>query len=166
MTEQTPIIIQQFQLIDLDQVIEINRECLPENYPERFFRTIYSEFPSGFIVAKIGEHVIGYTMARVEAGLSHYSIFHRGKKGHTVSIAVKPEYRRKGVGKMLLKKSIEAMIEQGVNELFLEVRVSNNAGVNLYKNFGYEIIKEIRNYYRDFESAYLMAKKVAKDKSI
>ncbi|WP_455143179.1 ribosomal protein S18-alanine N-acetyltransferase [Candidatus Hodarchaeum mangrovi] len=166
MTEQTPILIQQFQLKDLDQVIEINRECLPENYPERFFRTIYSELPSAFIVAKIGEQVIGYTMARVETGLSHYSIFHRGKKGHTVSIAVKPEYRRKGIAKMLLKRSIEAMVEHGVNELFLEVRVSNDAAVNLYKNFGYEILKEIRNYYRDYESAYLMAKKVPKDKLI
>ena len=57
---------------------------------------------------------------------------------------------------------ITAMIKQGVNELFLEVRVSNKEAVYLYQSLGYEILKEIRHYYRDFEAAYLMAKKVLK----
>jgi ribosomal-protein-alanine N-acetyltransferase len=54
------------------------------------------------------------------------------------------------------------MIEQGANELFLEVRVSNEAAVNLYQSLGFKILKEIRHYYRDFEGAYLMAQKVPK----
>ena len=31
------------------------------------------------------------------------------------------------------------------------------------QSLGYEIFKEIRPYYRDFEAAYLMAQKVSKD---
>ena len=160
MTEQSSTIIRRFDLKDLDQVITINKETLPENYPERFFRTIFAELPSAFQVCQLDGIILGYTMARIETGLSHYSIFHRAKKGHTVSIAVKPAYRRKGIAKRLLKESITAMINQGATELFLEVRESNTAAVNLYKTMEYEIIKEIRHYYRDHESAYLMALKI------
>lgn len=162
MTEQSQVLYRRFELKDLDFVMDINRKCLPENYPERFFRTIYSELPSAFIVCEINSTVIGYTMARIESGLSHYSIFHRAKKGHTVSIAILPEYRRRGFGSKLLKESIEAMIQQGATELFLEVRMSNDAAIKLYESMGYKILKEIRHYYRDFEGAYLMALKVQK----
>ena len=160
MTEQSSMVFRRFELSDLDQVIEINHQCLPENYPERFFQTIFSELPSAFLICIINEELIGYTMARIETGLSNFSIFHRAKKGHTISIAVKPEYRRMGVATKLLEASISAMTQQGATELYLEVRISNEAAVNLYRSLEYKIIKEIRHYYRDFESAYLMARKV------
>ncbi|MHA2223641.1 MAG: ribosomal protein S18-alanine N-acetyltransferase [Candidatus Hodarchaeales archaeon] len=160
MTELSSFIIRKFELKDLEQVMEINKQTLPENYPESFFRQIHSELPSAFLICELDREIIGYTMARIETGLSHYSIFHRTKKGHTVSIAIKPEYRRKRIGTKLLRESKAAMIKQGVKELFLEVRVSNIAAVNLYKLIGYEILKEIRHYYRDNEAAYLMSQKI------
>lgn len=162
MTKQIAFLVRQFQLDDLDDVVSINRKCLPENYPERFFRLTFSEFPSGFHVCELDGKIVGYTMARIEGGLSLFSVFHRAKKGHTISIAVLPEYRLMGIGKSLLKASVDAMIDKGVIELFLEVRVSNIAGVKLYESIDYEIIKEIRHYYRDSESAYLMAKRLKK----
>lgn len=150
---------------DLDNVISINRTCLPENYPEGFFRTIFSEFPAGFVVAEANGSIIGYTMARIETGLSLYSIFHRAKKGHTVSIAVLPEYRRKKIATKLIRASAEAMKDYGVDELYLEVRMSNNAAVKLYESLNFEIVKELRHYYRDMEGAYLMAQKIRKNQT-
>ena len=139
--------------------------CLPENYPEGFFRTIFSEFPSGFLVAETNGSIIGYTMSRIETGLSMFSIFHRAKKGHTVSVAVIPGYRRKKVATQLIKESIEAMKEYGANELYLEVRMSNITAVKLYESLDFKIVKELRHYYRDMEGAYLMAQKVPKNQS-
>ncbi|MFW9856032.1 MAG: GNAT family N-acetyltransferase [Candidatus Thorarchaeota archaeon] len=162
MTEQSGIIIRPFELKFLDQVKEINRICLPENYPEHFFRTVYSELPSGFIICEVDSQVVGYTMARLESGMSHFSLFHRAKKGHTVSLAVLPPYRRQGMGTKLIKESMAAMIAAGANELFLEVRISNQPAINLYQKVGFQIVKEIRHYYRDYEAAYLMALKVSK----
>ncbi len=162
MIDLSSMIIRKFELKDLDQVMEINRQTLPENYPESFFRIIHAELPCAFLIGEIDGELIGYTMARIERGLSHYSIFHRAKKGHTVSIAIKPKYRRRGFATELLKESMAAMIKEGVNELFLEVRISNIAAVCLYKSLGFEILKEIRHYYRDFEAAYLMVQKIPK----
>ena len=164
MTKQVSFIIRQFKLDDLDGVISINRKCLPENYPDRFFRLTFSEFPSGFHVCEMDGKLVGYTMARIEGGLSLFSVFHRAKKGHTISIAVLPEYRLMGIGSSLLNASVKAMIDKEATELFLEVRVSNIGGVKLYEAIDYEIIKEIHHYYRDSESAYLMAKKLKKPK--
>ncbi len=99
-------------------------------------------------------------MCRIETGLSMFSIFHRAKKGHTVSVAVIPEYRRKKIATQLIQASIEAMKEYGANELYLEVRMSNNTAVKLYQSLEFKIVKELRHYYRDMEGAYLMAQKV------
>ena len=107
--------------------------------------------------------IVGYTMGRIESGLSLFSIFHRAKKGHTVSIAVIPEWRRKGIATRLIKESTTAMKNNGANELFLEVRMSNEAAVELYKSLDFKIVKELRHYYRDMEGAYLMAQKVKRD---
>ncbi|MHA1940343.1 MAG: ribosomal protein S18-alanine N-acetyltransferase [Candidatus Hodarchaeales archaeon] len=153
------MIIRGFELKDLDLVVNINRRCLPENYPEGFFRTVFSECPSAFLVAEIDGMIVGYTMGRIESGLSLFSIFHRAKKGHTVSIAVLPEWRRKGIATRLIKESTIAMKNNGANEFFLEVRMSNEAAVGLYESLGFKIVKELRNYYRDMEGAYLMAQK-------
>ena len=142
MTEQTSVVIRNFELKDLDNVIDINRKCLPENYPEGFFRTIFSESPKGFILAEANGRIIGYTMGRIETGLSLFSIFHRAKKGHTVSIAVLPEYRRNKIATKLISASTTGMLEYGADELFLEVRISNTAGVKLYESLGYKVIKE------------------------
>ena len=163
MTEQATLTIRRFNLKDLDEVININRKCLPENYPEGFFRTIFSECPEAFLVAETDGIIVGYTMGRIESGLSLFSIFHRAKKGHTVSIAVLPEFRRNGIASRLIKKSVIAMSNYRAEELFLEVRISNKAAVGLYEYIGYKIIKELRNYYRDMEGALLMAMKVPKD---
>ncbi|MHA1978291.1 MAG: GNAT family N-acetyltransferase [Candidatus Hodarchaeales archaeon] len=162
MTEQTSLIIRNFALKDLDAVIDINRRCLPENYPEGFFRTIFSECPRGFILAEVDGSIVGYTMGRIESGLSLFSIFHRAKKGHTVSIAVLPEYRRNKIASKLISASTKGMRGYGAEELFLEVRISNSVAVKLYESLGYKVIKELRHYYRDMEGAYLMAKKMKK----
>jgi ribosomal-protein-alanine N-acetyltransferase len=158
--EQASVTIRGFELKDLDTVITINRLCLPENYPEGFFRTIYAEFPSGFIVAEVNGSIIGYTMSRIESGLSLFSIFHRAKKGHTISIAVLPEFRRRRIATQLIEASVEAMKAFGAEELYLEVRVSNDAAVKLYESLNFKIVKELRHYYRDMEGAHLMAQKV------
>ncbi len=163
MTEQTSVIIRYFDLKDLDNVIDINRKCLPENYPEGFFRTIFAECPKGFVLAEVEGTIVGYTMGRIESGLSLFSIFHRAKKGHTVSIAVLPEYRRNKIATQLIDASTSGMKEYGAEELFLEVRISNSAAVKLYESLGYKILKELRHYYRDMEGAYLMAQKVKKN---
>ncbi|MCX8171674.1 MAG: ribosomal protein S18-alanine N-acetyltransferase [Candidatus Bathyarchaeota archaeon] len=145
--------IRRFRLEDLDQVMYINRTCLPENYSTYFFIDLYKNFPETFIVAEEGNRVVGYIMCRIEGGFSGFSLV---KRGHVISIAVLPEHRHKGIGETLLKEALQSMMNHGVKECYLEVRVSNTPAINLYKKVGFKIEKVIRGYYSDGEDAYLM----------
>jgi len=146
--------LRKFKPEDLNQVIYINQTCLPENYSTYFFMELYRNFPETFIVAEEDGKVIGYIMCRIESGFSGFSFV---KKGHVISIAVLPDYRRRGVGEALLKEALQAMVTHySVKECYLEVRVSNTPAINLYRKLGFKIDGVIRRYYADGENAYLM----------
>lgn len=149
--------IRQFQDEDLQSVVHINRACLPENYPESFFRYIFNSFPEGFLVVEIENEIIGYIMTRIEYGKSNYSKFRLVKKGHIISLAVLPEYQKQGYGKKLLNNALIEMKKKEANECFLEVRKSNDIAHLLYQSLNFEKIKELKKYYADNESADLMS---------
>ncbi|MEM1586356.1 MAG: ribosomal protein S18-alanine N-acetyltransferase [Candidatus Bathyarchaeia archaeon] len=151
--------LRRFREEDLEQVIYINRTCLPENYSAYFFMELYSNYPETFIVAEVGKKIVGYVMCRIETSFLGFSLT---KRGHVISIAVLPGYRRKGVGEALLREALQAMDKYyGVKECYLEVRVSNTPAINLYKKLGFEIERIIRGYYADGENAYLMRIKMS-----
>jgi ribosomal-protein-alanine N-acetyltransferase len=111
-------------------------------------------------VATVDGKVIGYIMCRVEVGLSNFGFGGLLKKGHIVSIAVLPEYRRKGVGKALINTAIEGMRFYNAKQCFLEVRMTNISAVGMYKNLGFEVTRTIHGYYADGEDAYVMSRKL------
>ncbi|MCS7140137.1 MAG: ribosomal protein S18-alanine N-acetyltransferase [Candidatus Nezhaarchaeota archaeon] len=156
-------VIRRFREEDLPSVIYINRTCLPENYAPDFFLYHFHEFPEGFLVAEMKGEIVGYIMSRIDRGFSYY--FHGmtvNAKGHIISLAVLPHARRKGIAKKLLREAIEAISSKEVEEVYLEVRVSNIPAVNLYKKLGFKIVKRVPGYYADGEDAYVMLLKIAK----
>ena len=102
----------------------------------------------------------GYIMCRIEVGLSSFGLGGLVRKGHVVSIAVLPEARRKGVATALIKAAMEGMGYYKAKQIYLEVRVTNGAGVTLYQKLGLEVTKTISGYYSDGEDAYVMSKKL------
>lgn len=152
-----------FQDTDLDDVVMVNRTCLPENYAPYFFMEIYYKYPEGFIVAQnIEGSVVGYCMWRVEKSFSHFKVsLRRIKVAHLISIAVLEDYRRKTIGEQLFLNGIAAMRRtHGVQECYLEVRISNDPAIKMYQKHGFEKIKIIQGYYKDGEDANLMAKQL------
>lgn len=145
---------------DLQNVMQINRVCLPENYTDFFFMDLHQRFPETFIVAEENAEIAGYIMCRIEVGLSNYGFGGLVKKGHVVSIAVMPQYRRKGVAQAVINRAMEGMQYYKAKQCFLEVRVTNDAGISLYKKLGFEITRTINGYYSDGEDAYVMTKKL------
>jgi ribosomal-protein-alanine N-acetyltransferase len=138
--------------------MQINRVCLPENYTDLFFVDLFRRFPETFIVAEVDGQVVGYIMCRVEVGLSGFGLGGLVKKGHVVSVAVMPEHRRHGVGEALVAKALEAIKLYGAKQCYLEVRVSNEEAIGLYKKLGFEVTRTMRGYYADGEAAHVMTK--------
>jgi [ribosomal protein S18]-alanine N-acetyltransferase len=146
---------------DLPSVISINWAALPEHYSDSFFEERLRESPETFLLAEDERgSVVGYIMCRIEYGFSHVKRYGLARKGHIVSVAILEEHRRQGLGRALVEESLKGMRERGCSEAYLEVRVSNEPAVDLYKLLGFETVTTHHGYYRDGESAYLMSKLV------
>ena len=157
---QTTFNVRKFKPEDLQSIMQINRVCLPENYTDMFFIDLHQRFPETFIVAEDNGSIIGYAMSRVEVGLGNFSLGGLIRKGHVVSIAVLPQGRRKGIATALIKATMEGMVYYKAKQIYLEVRVTNAAGIDLYKKLDLEVTRTINGYYNDGEDAYVMSKKL------
>lgn len=72
-----------------------------------------------------------------------------GDELHIYSLDVEEKHRRKGYGKTLFSEMIRRAKLKGVTKATLEVRVGNEAAINLYRSFGF-IDEGIRaKYYHD-----------------
>ncbi|MCK4885718.1 GNAT family N-acetyltransferase, partial [Candidatus Bathyarchaeota archaeon] len=143
--------LRRFKTSDLDGVIRINRECLPENYTALFFINLYKRFPGTFIVAEADGEIVGYIMCRIETGIPSFKLLGITKKGHVISVAVLPSHHRKGIGYALIREAMQAMVNYNAKECYLEVRESNLSALHLYKKLGFETARTLRNYYADGE---------------
>ncbi len=152
--------IRKFIPNDLQAVMKINRDALPENYTDYFFIDLHERFPEAFIVAEQDGEIVGYIMSRVEVGLSSLGLGGLIRKGHVVSIAVLPQSRRKGVAQALMNAAMDGMRFYKAKQCYLEVRVTNEGGIKLYKKLGFEISRTVNGYYSDGEDAYVMTKKL------
>jgi ribosomal-protein-alanine N-acetyltransferase len=135
----------------------INTLCLPENYSEFFYVDLHEKYPNTFIVSIVEDNIVGYIMCRMETGFSELGKWNFTKKGHVVSIAVLPEYRKRGIGTSLMCQAMKEMRNYGMKECYLEVRVSNQIAKKLYRKIGFKEVKTIQGYYRDREAANVMA---------
>jgi len=152
---ESDLIVRQAELGDINDIIKINRLCLPENYSFDFFYRILTEFGFACVVGVEEGKIAGYLLSRVERPFSTF-IGLNSAKGHVISIAVLPEYRRKGVGAKIMKYGMQKLIENSIGTIYLEVRVSNIAAIEMYKKLGFYVKREFKHYYRDGESAFVM----------
>ncbi|MFH1327941.1 MAG: N-acetyltransferase [Candidatus Bathyarchaeota archaeon] len=152
--------IRRFTEKDVRQVMDINLNCLPENYSINFYLELYRVYPNTFIVAEHDAKVVGYVMFRIESGFSEINRLRFAKKGHLVSIAILPEHRGKGLGTNIMMVALDESKRYGCSETYLEVRPSNSNAIALYEKLGYSFIKEISSYYFDGENASEMGKKL------
>jgi ribosomal protein S18 acetylase RimI-like enzyme len=75
-------------------------------------------------------------------------------------LAVAPDARRQGLAKRLLMESEIFLRDQGITELYLEVRVSNQPARGLYEAQGWRFVDIRKAYYRNGEDAALYGRKL------
>jgi len=63
------------------------------------------------------------------------------------NVAVRPQYRRQGIGYELVNRMLEEMILRGVSSVLLEVRESNLPAQNCYARAGFVPVGRRKNYY-------------------
>jgi ribosomal-protein-alanine N-acetyltransferase len=86
-------------------------------------------------VARASGDTVGFALSRVVLD-----------EAELLLLAVKPDARRRGVGKSLLDHFIAAAINRGAQRVHLEVREGNSA-VKLYRTSGFTLAGRRRRYY-------------------
>jgi ribosomal-protein-alanine N-acetyltransferase len=70
-----------------------------------------------------------------------------GDQAEILTIGVVPHARRQGIGTLLLDGLLHYARERGASELFLEVRLDNEAAQQLYQRHGFAVLGKRRGYY-------------------
>lgn len=65
-----------------------------------------------------------------------------------LTLAVSPNDRRRGLGRMLVEEAARRAYHDRVESLFLEVDETNHAAVSLYKRLGFETVGQRSSYYQ------------------
>jgi len=131
---------------DIFDISNIEKQCFSVPWSENAIR---ESMAAGtiFYVAKTCGKTIGYM------GLSKIS-----GEGYVTNVAVLPEFRRQGIGKDILKFAIDDSIDE-LEFMSLEVRVSNEAAISLYENFGFKNVGTRKRFYTNpAEDAFIMTK--------
>lgn len=79
-------------------------------------------------------------------------------EAHVINIAVRENYRRRGIGELLLIRVIDRALELKASIVTLEVRASNITAQALYRKYGMTEVGLRKGYYTDNkEDAILMS---------
>lgn len=133
----------------LNDVAKIEKDCFSVPWSKKALEDeiTKNDFAIYFVACEDNK-VIGYG-----------GMWHVVNEGHITNIAVKKEYRRKGVAAAIINKITETAIEKDMIGLTLEVRTSNSAAIALYKKFGFKLEGIRKEYYSDTkEDALVMWK--------
>ena len=68
-------------------------------------------------------------------------------EAHLLSIAVIETQQYKGIGSLLLKSMISQCKAMAINQVFLEVRASNEKAIGFYQKYGFKKDAIRENYY-------------------
>ncbi len=84
-----------------------------------------------------------------DALAGYVGIWFQGSQAHITEIAVLSPLRGQGIGELLLIGAVRASLEQGMDEVTLEARVSNFIAQRLYNKYGFHEMGIRKNYYAD-----------------
>lgn len=138
---------------DVTAVAELEKKCFAVPWSEKSFHDEMKNKLAVYFVAKSDGRCIGYS-----------GFWNVSGEGGITNVAVLPEYRRQGIGSMLIAEMIKTAVKLRLDLLTLEVRKSNIAAQGLYKKYGFDIIGERKRYYSDNgEDAWIMTKTFAEN---
>lgn len=133
---------------DLSEILNLDFDNFSNNFDEKFYLNYIEQ--EKILLAKEKDKTVGYI-------LFEYII----NEAEIYKMAVSKKYRKLGIGSLIMEKFLNFMSEKAVDKIFLEVRESNFAAINLYRKFGFVNVRTIIDYYRDpKENGVMMIKEV------
>ncbi len=119
----------------LREISSIHKSSFENGWNTEDFKK-FIENKGHIITARNNNEIIGFVLFRIASDESEI-----------LTIAVLKEFRKQGVGSDLLKNTINYIKNNGVKNLFLEVREDDISAVNFYIKNGAKEVSRRKNYY-------------------
>lgn len=139
---------------DLQEIVKLSKKLgRDESAMDSMISPLPSEFQSpSWILKNIkGENTVVF-VAEVEGKIVGYSLgwfsqpwAYKGKRGYICDCFVEMSYRRRGIGKALVKAMLEWFMAKGVDCVEADVYSNNIPSLKMFKKLGFEeIFKRLR----------------------
>ena len=135
---------------DIEAISLLEEASFNDPYPSYFLSELARDNPETFLVLTLNNEIVAYGV-----------VDHWEDHDHLISIAVRPDTRRMGLGEALLVE-LEKRLSKD-RPLRLEVRQSNLAAIQLYSKRGFTKTGVAEGYYGDGENAITMEKVFVKE---
>jgi len=147
----TGIVIRPMEIDDLKKVLELEKQSFPVPWTyDLFFCELTRNRYARYFILEKDKEIIGYL-----------GFWHKGDNFHITNIAISKKFRRKGNGRKLLRFIEKLAATHKIKKISLEVRRSNCIARDMYRKYGYKVIRVLENYYQEEkESALVMEKKL------
>ena len=122
-------------------------------------RDVFPNDPFSMTKESIRYHILRNRLYIVEINniVAGYILWLERKKYFRLySLAISNDFQNRGLAKKLLEYTFEKLSNDN-KDFSLEVKVLNESAINLYKKYGFEIKKVLKDYYEQCDG-YLMYK--------
>lgn len=137
----------------IDGVALIEKECFSTPWTKDGIESELSNENARFFVAEYMGETAGYLGMHIVLD-----------ECYIANVAVREKFRRKGIADKLLSVGEEKAKEESCAFISLEVRISNEKAIALYKKRGYNEVGIRKNFYSDpTENALIMTKNFSED---
>jgi len=134
-----PLVIEPMTRGDVVQVLRIEREAFPTQWPADAF---YNELGTN----RLAHYFVGRRCGEIVAYGGIWAIL---EDAHVTTIAVDERHRGRGFGELMLVHLIDEALSRGASWMTLEVRESNAVAQNLYRKYGFTTVTARKGYYSD-----------------
>ncbi len=136
-----PIAIRPAGAFDLALLAELHAACFDERWDAPALASLLA-MPGALAFLASGplagdQQPLGFVLLRAIAG-----------EAEIISIGVRPEARRRGIGRRLMEAALAAAAAGGAERLFLEVAADNWQALGLYLSYDFTEVGRRPNYYR------------------
>ena len=129
---------------DINSIFGIEKDVFKEeNWSYNMIYSGISDIATNTYVIEELENIVAYCMVKII-----------DNEFEIINLAVAPLFQRKGRGKLILEFFLKQIPMN--SSVFLEVKKSNAAAINLYNSAGFQIINIRYNYYKDGNDAFVM----------
>ena len=130
--------IREMNVLDLRQVIEIEKKCFEDCWSiDAFVYEIMVNKNSYYYVYERDNDILAFIGSRLFK--NHI---------HITNLAVDPKDQNKGIATKLIKYIISMAKNKKKKNVCLEVRYSNKKAIDLYEKLGFKITKKLLDYYK------------------